>query len=80
MCIRDRDAIWGLGLIFVVMGGIYGGIFTATEAAAVAAVYAFLVAMVIHKDMTWKDVPHVFGESAKVDVYKRQAINTPRQP
>ena len=68
LMIAAKDAIWGLGLIFVVMGGIYGGIFTATEAAAVAAVYAFLVAMVIHKDMTWKDVPHVFGESAKVTV------------
>ncbi|MGB4947148.1 MAG: TRAP transporter large permease subunit [Candidatus Competibacter denitrificans] len=68
LMVAAKDAIWGLGLIFVVMGGIYGGIFTATEAAAVAAVYAFLVAMVIHKDMTWKDVPHVFGESAKVTV------------
>lgn len=68
LMVAAKDAIWGLGLIFVVMGGIYGGIFTATEAAAVAAVYAFLVAMVIHRDMTWKDVPHVFGESAKVTV------------
>ncbi|MGB2680741.1 MAG: TRAP transporter large permease subunit [Candidatus Competibacter sp.] len=68
LMIAAKDAIWGLGLIFVVMGGIYGGIFTATEAAAVAAVYAFFVAMVIHKDMTWKDVPHVFGEAAKVTV------------
>jgi len=68
LMVAAKDAIWGLGLIIVVMGGIYGGIFTATEAAAVAAVYAFLVAMVIHKDMTWKDVPHVFGESAKVTV------------
>lgn len=63
-----REAIWGLGLIVVVMGGIYGGIFTATEAAAVAAVYAFFVAMFIHRDMSWKDVPHVFGEAGKVTV------------
>lgn len=68
LMVAAKDAIWGLGLIIVVMGGIYGGIFTATEAAAVAAVYAFFVAMVIHKDMTWKDVPHVFGESGKVTV------------
>ncbi|MBK8962236.1 MAG: TRAP transporter large permease subunit [Candidatus Competibacteraceae bacterium] len=68
LMVAAKDAIWGLGLIIVVMGGIYGGIFTATEAAAVAAVYAFFVAMVIHKDMTWKDVPHVFGEAAKVTV------------
>ncbi|MGB4874873.1 MAG: TRAP transporter large permease, partial [Candidatus Competibacter sp.] len=68
LMVAAKDAIWGLGLIIVVMGGIYGGIFTATEAAAVAAVYAFFVAMVIHKDMTWKDVPHVFGEAGKVTV------------
>ncbi len=40
------DAIWGLLLIVIILGGIYGGIFTPTEAAAVAAVYAFLVAPV----------------------------------
>ncbi|MCU0807715.1 MAG: TRAP transporter large permease subunit [Candidatus Contendobacter sp.] len=68
LLIAARDAIWGLGLIFVVMGGIYGGIFTATEAAAVAAVYAFLVALFIHRDMSWSQVPHVFAEAAKVTV------------
>ena len=68
LLIAARDAIWGLGLIFVVMGGIYGGIFTATEAAAVAAVYAFIVALFIHKDMGWSQVPHVFAEAAKVTV------------
>jgi C4-dicarboxylate transporter DctM subunit len=68
LLVAARDAIWGLGLIFVVMGGIYGGIFTATEAAAVAAVYAFIVALFIHKDMGWGEVPHVFAEAAKVTV------------
>ena len=68
LLIAARDAIWGLGLIFVVMGGIYGGIFTATEAAAVAAVYAFIVALFIHRDMGFREVPHVFAESAKVTV------------
>ncbi len=68
LLIAARDAIWGLGLIFVVMGGIYGGIFTATEAAAVAAVYAFIVALFIHKDMGWGEVPHVFAEAGKVTV------------
>lgn len=68
LLIAARDAIWGLGLIFVVMGGIYGGIFTATEAAAVAAVYAFLVALFIHQDMGWSQVPHVFAEAGKVTV------------
>ena len=46
-----RDAAWGLLLIVIILGGIYGGIFTPTEAAAVAAVYAFLVANFIYRDM-----------------------------
>ena len=46
-----RDAGWGLFLIVIILGGIYGGIFTATEAAAVAAVYAFFIACFVYKDM-----------------------------
>src|SRR5210317_186540 len=46
-----RDAIWGLFLIVIILGGIYGGIFTPTEAAAVAAVYAFIIACFVYKDM-----------------------------
>ena len=46
-----RDAGWGLFLIVIILGGIYGGIFTPTEAAAVAAIYAFLIATFIYKDM-----------------------------
>ncbi len=46
-----RDAAWGLLLIVIILGGIYGGIFTPTEAAAVAAVYAFFVANFVYKDM-----------------------------
>ena len=68
LLVAIREAIWGLGLIFVVLGGIYGGIFTATEAAAVAAVYAFIVALFIHRDMTWSHVPEVFAEAGKVTV------------
>ena len=45
------DAAWGLFLIVIILGGIYGGIFTPTEAAAVAAVYAFLIANFVYKDM-----------------------------
>ncbi len=45
------DAIWGLGLIVIILGGIYGGIFTPTEAAAVAAVYAFVIANFVYRDM-----------------------------
>ncbi|MDG1738144.1 MAG: TRAP transporter large permease [Paracoccaceae bacterium] len=46
-----RDAGWGLFLIVIILGGIYGGIFTPTEAAAVAAVYAFVIATFVYKDM-----------------------------
>ncbi len=46
-----RDASWGLLLIVIILGGIYGGIFTPTEAAAVAAIYAFLIANFIYCDM-----------------------------
>ena len=45
------DAIWGLLLIIIILGGIYGGIFTPTEAAAVAAVYAFIIANFVYRDM-----------------------------
>jgi C4-dicarboxylate transporter DctM subunit len=46
-----REAGWGLFLIVIILGGIYGGVFTPTEAAAVAAVYAFFIANFIYKDM-----------------------------
>ncbi|WP_159651660.1 TRAP transporter large permease [Vibrio atypicus] len=46
-----KDASWGLLLVVIILGGIYGGIFTPTEAAAVAAVYSFLIANFVYKDM-----------------------------
>jgi C4-dicarboxylate transporter DctM subunit len=46
-----RDAAWGLLLIVIILGGIYGGVFTPTEAAAVAAVYAFVIANFVYRDM-----------------------------
>ena len=49
--ISAREAGWGLILIVIILGGIYGGVFTPTEAAAVAAVYAFLIANFIYRDM-----------------------------
>jgi C4-dicarboxylate transporter DctM subunit len=51
MVAAARDALWGLLLIVVILGGIYGGVFTPTEAAAVAAVYAFFAATFIYRDM-----------------------------
>ena len=61
-----RESAWGLFLIIVVMGGIYSGIFTPTEAAAMAAVYSFIVAVFIYKDMGLKDVPRVLLSSANM--------------
>ena len=61
-----RESVWGLFLIFVVMGGIYSGIFTPTEAAAMSAVYAFIVAVFVYKDMSLKDVPKVLLNSANM--------------
>ncbi len=59
-----RDCAWGLFLVVIVIGGIFSGIFTATEAAAMSAVYAFLVSIFVYKDMTMKGVPRVLLDSA----------------
>jgi C4-dicarboxylate transporter DctM subunit len=61
-----RDAIWGLALIVVILGGIYLGAFTPTEAAAVAAVYALVVAVFVYRDLRLGEVPRVLVESARV--------------
>jgi C4-dicarboxylate transporter, DctM subunit len=61
-----RESIWGLFLIIVVIGGIYSGMFTPTEAAAMSAVYAFIVAVFVYKDMKMKDVPKVLLSSANM--------------
>ncbi len=61
-----RASAWGLMLIIVVMGGIYSGVFTPTEAAAMSAVYAFFVAVFVYKDMGLKDVPKVLLSSANM--------------
>ncbi|MEQ6289509.1 TRAP transporter large permease [Vogesella sp. GCM10023246] len=61
-----RESIWGLLLIVVVIGGIYTGIFTPTEAAAMSAVYAFIVAVFVYKDLTLKQVPKVLLDSASM--------------
>jgi C4-dicarboxylate transporter DctM subunit len=62
---KMRDASWALMTIVIVIGGIYGGIFTPTEAAAVSAVWAFFVSMFIYRDINWKELPKIFLESAK---------------
>jgi C4-dicarboxylate transporter DctM subunit len=61
-----RKSLWGLLLIVLVLGGIYGGFFTPTEAAAVSAVYAFLIAVFVYRDMSLADVPKVLLASANM--------------
>ena len=61
-----RKSGWGLFLIVIVMGGIYTGVFTPTEAAAMAAVYAFFIAVFVYKDLTLKQVPKVLLDSASM--------------
>jgi C4-dicarboxylate transporter DctM subunit len=61
-----RESVWGLMLVVIIVGGIYSGMFTATEAAAMAAVYSFFVSVFVYRDMTLKDVPKVLRESANM--------------
>ena len=64
-----KDAFWGLFLIVIIMGGIYGGVFTPTEAAAAAAVYAAFVAVFVYRDMgPFKDEPWVRDTDARESV------------
>jgi C4-dicarboxylate transporter, DctM subunit len=61
-----KDSIWGLLLVVVVIGGIYSGKFTPTEAAAMAAVYAFIIAVFVYKDLPLKRLPKVLLDSASM--------------
>ena len=58
------DCIWALMVPVIVLGGIYGGVFTPTEAAAVAAMYAVFVGAFIYKELTWAALPKVLLDSA----------------
>jgi tripartite ATP-independent transporter DctM subunit len=67
-----RQAVWivieallGLGTMAIILGGILGGVFTATEAAAVACVYAFLVTMLVYRDYRWRDLPLLAHRTVK---------------
>jgi C4-dicarboxylate transporter, DctM subunit len=66
-CLRAfRDSFWGLFLIVLVLGGIYTGLFTPTEAAAMAAVYAFFIAVFVYKELRFVDVPAVLLKAASM--------------
>jgi len=61
-----RESVWGLMLVVIIIGGIYSGVFTATEAAAVSAVYAFFVSVFVYKAMPMRDLPKVLLQSANM--------------
>src|SRR6266705_5778425 len=61
-----RESFWGLLLVVIVLGGIYAGLFTPTEAAAMSAVYAFIVAVFVYKDLRLTEVPRVLLASANM--------------
>jgi C4-dicarboxylate transporter DctM subunit len=58
-----REAIWELPLPIVVLGGIYSGYFAVSEAAAITAVYVFLVEVIIYRDIKWRELPQVMRKS-----------------
>jgi len=55
------DAVWGLITIVIILGGILTGVFTPTESAAVACIYAFLVTMFVYRDCKWRDLPKLIA-------------------
>jgi len=59
-----RDAAWGLALIVIVIGGIYSGVFTPTEAAACAAVYSFIIVVFVYGDLRFSQVPKALLDAA----------------
>jgi C4-dicarboxylate transporter DctM subunit len=59
-----RESVWGLMLVVIIIGGIYSGLFTATEAAAMAAVYSFFISVFVYKALKFKDVPRVLLRAA----------------
>jgi C4-dicarboxylate transporter DctM subunit len=59
-----KESLWGLMLVVIIIGGIYSGLFTATEAAAMAAVYSFFISVFVYKALDFKDVPRVLLRAA----------------
>ncbi len=58
-----KDAIWAILVPVIILGGIYGGIFTPTEAAVIAADYAVIVSIYVYKELKWRDLPRVIAKS-----------------
>ncbi len=59
------DALWGLATMVIILGGILSGVFTATESASIAVVWAFFVTMFIYRDYKWRDLPRLMHRTVK---------------
>ena len=70
------DAFWGLLMPIIVLGGIYAGIFTPTEAAAVAIVYSLIISMLVYKELTFKELFHVAKCSVVISAMVMFVIST----
>ncbi|HHW06057.1 MAG TPA: TRAP transporter large permease [Clostridia bacterium] len=71
-----KDAIWALLMPVIILGGIYGGVFTPTEAAAVACVYGAIVGFFIYRELQWKELPKIFFNSALSTAVVMLVMNT----
>lgn len=63
-----NSSIWALLVPIIILGGIYGGIFTPTEAAGVSVAYAFFVSMFVYRELKWEDVPKIFVNTSVTSV------------
>ncbi|KPB72463.1 TRAP dicarboxylate transporter [Pseudomonas syringae pv. maculicola] len=59
------EALWGMMAMVIILGGILSGIFTATESAAIAVLWAFFVTMFIYRDYKWRDLPKLMHRAAR---------------
>ncbi|HEY0823262.1 MAG TPA: TRAP transporter large permease [Ramlibacter sp.] len=59
------DALWGLATLFIILGGILSGVFTATESASIAVVWAFFVTMFVYRDYKWSELPRLVHRTVK---------------
>lgn len=59
------DALWGLMTMFIILGGIMSGVFTATESASIAVIWAFFVTMFVYRDYKWNDLPKLMHRTVK---------------
>lgn len=71
-----KDAIWGLMMPVIILGGIYGGFFTPTEAAAVAAVYGLIIGLFVYRTITFKDVWELLKESVSATAVVMLIVGT----